>query len=149
MTDNAMRPIPIHIIAHNLTLSPALCEFVQNKIGAVARFASDALAVEIVLRQNPAMGAERFAVSARLALPGRDAHSGATSPDIYAAIGKVASRLARLSRKRKTRILKSFSARMQPRINLMDAGRGQATEWYPSQASSPAAERSSRSSRAL
>lgn len=149
MIDNAMRPIPIHIIAHNLTLSPALCEFVQNKLGAVARFASDALAVEVVLRHNPARGAEWFAVSARLALPGRDAHSGVTDPDIYTAIGKVASRLARLSRKRKTRLLKSYSVRMQPRISLVDPGREPATEWYPSRASSPAPERSSRSSRAL
>lgn len=132
-----MRPIPIHIIAHNLSLSPALCEFVQNKIGAVSRFASDALAVEIVLRQSPAMGAERFAASARLALPGRDVHGSAASAVIYNAIGKVAARLARLSRKRKTRMLRSYSVRMQPRIDVADTARKPLVELSEPRSSGP------------
>jgi putative sigma-54 modulation protein len=138
MTSNAMTPIPIHIIAHHLSLSPALCEFVQNKIGAVARFANDALAVEIVLRHNPSTGAERFAVSARLALPGRDVHGSAVGPDIYSAIGKVAARLARLSRKRKTRLMKSYSVRMQPRIDVIEARHSPAAGLPQSRASAPA-----------
>lgn len=133
-----MTSIPIHIVAHHLDLSPALCEFVRNKIGAVARFASDALAVEIVLRHNPATGAERFAASARLALPGRDVHSSAASADIYVAIGIVAARLARLSRKRKTRLLRSYGGvRMQPRIDVIEAGSGPVAGWYPHRSSTP------------
>ena len=144
-----MTPIPIHIIAHHLSLSPALCEFVQNKIGAVARFASDALAVEIVLRHNPSTGAERFAVSARLALPGRDVHGSAAGPDIYTAIGKVAARLARLSRKRKTRLMKSYSVRLQPRIDVVSAAQESVAELYPHRAAAPVTRPEARIRRAL
>lgn len=118
-----MTNIPIHIVAHHLSLSPALCEFVQSKIGTVTRFASDAMAVEIVLRRNPGIGAERFAASARLVLPGRDVHGSASSSDIYEVIGKVASRLARLSRKRKTRQLRSYNLGTRLRGRLWSAGR--------------------------
>ena len=116
--------IPIHITAHNLSLSSPLCEFVHKKIGVVARFASDVLAVEIVLRRNPGPGSERFSVSARLALPGRDVHSRASTPDLYVAVGIVAARLARRLRKRKTRLAKTYfdrSARRSTRAGIRAA----------------------------
>lgn len=112
--------IPIHITVHNLSLSPPLCEFVHKKFGTVTRFATDVLAIEIVLRRNPSPRSERFSVSARVALPGRDVHSHASSPDLYVAVGIVAARLARRLRKRKTRLAKTYNERSA----LRNAGTG-------------------------
>lgn len=100
---------PIHISAHHVSLSQPLCEFVRHKIGTISRFANDILAIEVVLRRNPSPGSERFAVSVRIALPGRDIHGGASATDLYVAVGMVAARLARRLRKRKTRLSKTFS----------------------------------------
>ncbi|RYD75826.1 MAG: ribosome-associated translation inhibitor RaiA [Verrucomicrobiaceae bacterium] len=128
MNNNSTKRIPIHITAHNVSFSPALYDFVQKKIGAVARFANDVLAVEIVLRQNPKPGHERFSASARLALPGRDVHSSASSPDLYVAVGIVAGRLARRLRKRKTRLSKTFSVRSGLRPAVMESKRVAVTD---------------------
>lgn len=107
-------PSRIRIIAHNVTLSESICEFVRNKIGTLSRFAHDLLAIEVVLRRNPGRDTERFAVSVRLALPGRDVHSSALNPDLYVAVGMVTARLARRLRKRKTRLSKTYSIHSEP-----------------------------------
>lgn len=140
MINTAIR-MPIHITAHNLSLSLPLCEFVRKKIGAVARFANDVLAVEIVLRRNPSHGSERFSVSARIALPGHDIHSHAAAPDIYVAVGLAAAKLARRLRKRKTRLSKTYSVRSENRRAISGAEQRTATpprratpedhEWIP------------------
>jgi hypothetical protein len=49
-----------------------------------------------------------FSVRARLALPGRDVHGNAVHENFYAAINQLVARLARLSRKRKTRVEKGI-----------------------------------------
>ncbi|MEO5718619.1 MAG: ribosome-associated translation inhibitor RaiA [Chthoniobacterales bacterium] len=102
-----MTNLPIHITTHHLRLSDSLRQFVRKKIAPVTRFAQDALAAEIVLRRHGG-AATRFSASARLALPGRDIHGRAVDPDAYVAIGKLVAKLARLLRKRKTRLAKVF-----------------------------------------
>src|ERR1043166_187829 len=102
-----MNNLPIHIIAHHLHLSDSLCRFACKKITALRRFANDALAADVVVRRH-AGAKERFSASARLALPGCDIHARAVASDLYAAIGKLVAKLARLSRKRKTRLAKTF-----------------------------------------
>ena len=102
-----MTNLPIHITTHHLRLSDSLRQFVRKKIAPVTRFAHDALAAEIVLRRHGG-AATRFSASARLALPGRDIHGRAVDPDAYVAIGKLVAKLARLLRKRKTRLAKVF-----------------------------------------
>lgn len=102
-----MTNLPIHITTHHLSLSDSLRQFVRRKIAPVTRFAHDALAAEIVLRRHGG-AATRFSASARLALPGRDIHGRAVDPDAYVAIGKLVAKLARLLRKRKTRLAKAF-----------------------------------------
>ena len=98
-----MTNLPIHINTHHLQLSDALREFVRKKIAPVNRFASDALAAEIVLRRHG--GAKRrFSASARIALPGRDVYCRTVHVDLYVAICRLIKRLARLLRKRKTRL---------------------------------------------
>ena len=102
-----MTNLPIHITTHHLSMSKALHRFAREKISSVCRFANDALAADVVVRRH-AGAKERFSASARLALPGRDIHARAVASDLYAAIGKLVAKLARLSRKRKTRLAKTF-----------------------------------------
>jgi ribosomal subunit interface protein len=98
---------PIHITPHNLTLSPTLQQFIRRKMSALSRFAGDMLAAEIILRGKP--GAPYpFSLSARLALPGRDIQGNAVHENLYTAIDQLVAKLARLSRKRKTRLAKQF-----------------------------------------
>lgn len=98
-----MTNLPIHITTHHLSASNALHRFAREKVSSVCRFANDALAADVVLRHHGG-AKERFSASARLALPGRDIHGRAVAGNLYAAIGKLVAKLARLSRKRKTRL---------------------------------------------
>ncbi len=102
-----MTNAPIHITPHNLTLSPALQEFIRRKLAALSRFAGDMLAAEIILR-GKSDAPHLFSLSARLALPGRDIQGNAAHENLYAAIDQLVAKLARLSRKRKTRLAKKF-----------------------------------------
>jgi ribosomal subunit interface protein len=101
-----MTNLPVHITTHHLSASNALHRFTREKISAVGRFANDALAADVILRRHGG-AKERFSASARLALPGRDIHGRAIGGNLYAAIGKLVAKLARLARKRKTRLAKT------------------------------------------
>jgi putative sigma-54 modulation protein len=95
---------PISITPHHLHLSPSLRDFAYSKLAKVPRFSSDALRMDLVLRRHGGASEEgRFSASARVALPGRDIHASAAHADLYSAIVKLVDRLARHSRKRKTR----------------------------------------------
>ena len=102
-----MTNLPIHITTHHLSASDGLRQFAREKISSVCRFANDALAADVVLRRHSG-AKERFSASARLALPGRDIYGRGVATNLYAAIGKLVARLARLARKRKTRLSKRF-----------------------------------------
>ena len=105
-----MTNLPVHINTHHLQLSDALREFVRKKIAPVNRFASDALAAEIVLRRHGG-ARRRFSASAQIALPGRDVYGRAVHIDLYVAICRLMKRLARLLRKRKTRLGRTLQRR--------------------------------------
>jgi ribosomal subunit interface protein len=100
-----MNAVPIHITSHGIELSFALRRFIERKISRLSRFAGDILTAEVVLREK-AGASGLFSVSARLALPGRDVQGNAVHVNFYAAINRLVARLARLSRKRKTRFEK-------------------------------------------
>lgn len=102
-----MKNPPIHVTPHGLHLSPAVTDFIRIKICGLARFAGDIVAAEVVLRAKSG-AAHLFSVSGRLALPGRDVHANAAHADLYGAINQLVAKLARLSRKRKTRLGKLF-----------------------------------------
>jgi len=102
-----MTDLPVHITTHHLSLTDPLSRFVSKKVAGLTRVANDALVAEVILRRHNG-AATRFSASARLALPGRDIHGRAVDTDLYTAIGKLVSKLARLSRKRKTRLAKTF-----------------------------------------
>jgi putative sigma-54 modulation protein len=97
-----MKHLKIHISPHDLKLSPALLQFIHDKLSAVSRFAEDIIAAEIVLR-GPSGASGFYSVSARLALPGRDVQGVASHSNLYGAINRLVARLGRLARKRKTR----------------------------------------------
>jgi putative sigma-54 modulation protein len=120
MTNTINNPIPplhvpIHITAHHVDFSEALQEFIENKIGALARLSRDVLGIDVVLRRTSDRANERFAASVRLAMPGRDIHSSAAAQDLYVAIGLAGTKLARHLRKRKTRLSKTYRARAEAR----------------------------------
>lgn len=103
--DTDMNNLPIHITPHAIELSFPLRKFIEKKISRVSRFAGDVLSAEVVVREKSG-ATGLFSVSARLALPGRDVQANAVNANFYAAINQLVSRLARLSRKRKTRFEK-------------------------------------------
>jgi putative sigma-54 modulation protein len=104
---------PVHITPHHVHLTPSLRNFIGNKISAVSRFAGDILSADVVVR-GASGAAHRFSVSARLALPGHDIQGRAADANLYTAIGQLVAKLARLSRKRKTRFAKT--TRQPPRL---------------------------------
>src|SRR4029077_17335191 len=110
---NKMTNPPIHITPHNLALSPALQQFIRRKMSALSRFAGDMLAAEIILR-GKSDAPHLFSLSARLALPGRDIQGNAVHENLYTAIDQLIAKLARLSRKRKTRLAKKFKRARRP-----------------------------------
>lgn len=118
-----MTNLPIHITTHHLTLSDPLRRFARTKISRVQNLAQDAVCAEMVLRRHS--GAEtRFSASARVALPGRDVHGRAIDTDLYVAIGKLALKLRRLLRKRKTRLARHLNkhCRVLPSVCVLGAG---------------------------
>jgi putative sigma-54 modulation protein len=110
-----MKHIHLHITPHDVAVSSRLRELLQTKISALGRFAGDILSAEVVLR-GPTGAAQLCSVSARLALPGRDVQANATHANLFGAVEKLVSRLARLSRKRKTRLAKTFRRPGRQRI---------------------------------
>lgn len=79
MNQNPMSALPIHITPHHLNPSLPLRDFVSTKFAKVRRFASDAVAADIVLRRHHGTASgKRFSASARLAVPGSATHSTAT-----------------------------------------------------------------------
>lgn len=118
-----MKKTLIHITSHNTELSPALREFIQLKISSLSRFGGDIVAAEVVLRGKSG-AAHLFSVSARLAFPGRDVHGNASHSDPYGAVNQLVARLARLSRKRKTRLAKLFRRPTRRRMERSDRSIG-------------------------
>ena len=98
-----MKNPPIHVTPHDLHLSAALLDFIRIKVCGLSRFAGDIVGADVVLRGKSG-AAGSFSVSGRLALPGRDVQANATHGNLYGAINQLVTRLARLSRKRKTRL---------------------------------------------
>ena len=105
---------------HGIELSWTLRKFIEKKIAGLSRFAGDILGAEVVLREKSGANG-LFSISARLALPGRDVHGNAVHQNFYAAINQLVARLARLSRKRKTRFEKGV--RRAGRFQLRGARR--------------------------
>ena len=118
MNETNMASLPIRITPHYLTLSPALRDLAHEKLAKVPRFARDVLAADVVLRRHHGTAdGKRFSASARLALAGRDIHATAAHANLYTAIVKLVALLARRSRKRNTRLRKTYSPRREAALH--------------------------------
>jgi putative sigma-54 modulation protein len=125
--------LPVHITPHHLKLTPALRAFTLKKLTTLRRKTAGVLRADVVLRRHHGTAeGKRFSASARLAVPGRDLHAGVAHADLYTAIVKLVAKLARRSRKRKTRLAKTHYSkpdlprerfrRTSIRTNVLDGG---------------------------
>lgn len=95
----------IHISPRNLRLTAAIHQYTAEKIESVENL-GEILAAHVVLISDEATKPkERFRVKVHLAVPGPDIHADVADADLYAALDKASSVLARQLRKRKTALV--------------------------------------------
>ena len=100
----------IHLVPHQLQLTETIQSFTEEKLAELEEIFPDVQSADIVLTRDGSVNpAKRFTVRVRLAVPGNDVRASETGADLYAAIDRVQSKLARRLRKRKTR----FAVRRQ------------------------------------
>ncbi len=96
----------LHLSPRNLRLTAAIHQYAAEKILHLEDLAGELMAAHVVLIHDEAASAKKkFSVKAHLAVPGPDIHAEETGEDLYAALDKVASRLARQLRKRHTALI--------------------------------------------
>jgi len=92
----------IHLSPRHLVLTAAIHSFVAAKIEHLESISDQIIGAHVVLVHDDTR-LKRFVVKVHLAVPGPDIHAQDSDADLYAAIDKVADKLARQLRKRKTR----------------------------------------------
>lgn len=96
----------LHLSPRNLRLTAAIHQYAAEKILHLEDLADDIIAAHVViLNDEGANPKKQFTVKAHLAVPGPDIHAEESSDDLYASFDKVADRLARQLRKRRTAFL--------------------------------------------
>lgn len=93
----------IHITPQHLTLTAAIHSYVADKLAHLEDFSHRILAAHVVLLHDESK-TRKHVVKVHLAMPGPDIHAEDAEDDLYAAIDKVAAKLARQLRKRKTKL---------------------------------------------
>lgn len=94
----------IHMSPRHLTLTAAIYSFVAEKVLHLESMSGEILAAHVVLIHDGPKSDKTYSVKVHLAVPGPDLHAEECDGDLYAAIDKVVDKLARLLRKRKTRL---------------------------------------------
>lgn len=103
----------LHISPRNVRLTAAIHQYAAEKILHLEEFA-DIIAAHVVLVHEAGRNREKlFRVKAHLALPGPDIHADDSDRDLYAALDKVAAKLARQLRKRHTVLIDKRRQRKQ------------------------------------
>ena len=93
----------LHLSPRNLRLNAAIHQHAAQKILHLEDFADDIIAAHVVLvNDSGASSKKQFTVKAHLAVPGPDVHAEESGDDLYAVLDKVADKLARQLRKRRT-----------------------------------------------
>lgn len=95
-----------------MPLTAAIHQFVAEKLAPLETQLDSIIAAHVVLLNNEAQ-VDSFTVKVHLAIPGSDLHAQQTEANLYTAIDKVVTKLHRLIRKRKTRLVKSKKNRLQ------------------------------------
>lgn len=98
----------------HLTLTAAIHTYVAEKVGHMEEITDRILAAHVVLfhdeKRNPK---QAYCVKIHLAVPGPDIHAEDSDGDLYAAIDKTTSKLARQLRKRKTKLVDKKKSKFQ------------------------------------
>ena len=102
----------IHLTPQHLTLTAAIHSYVAEKLSHLEDYTQRILAAHVVLLHDESR-TRKHVVKVHLALPGPDIYAEDAEDDLYAAIDKVTSKLARQLRKRKTRIKDQSKHRRQ------------------------------------
>ncbi len=96
----------LHLSPRNLRLTAAIHQYAAEKILHLEDLSDEIIAAHVVLINDEAARAQKkFTVKAHLAVPGPDIHAEESGEDLYAALDKVAARLARQMRKRHTALI--------------------------------------------
>lgn len=113
----------IHLSPRHLKLTGAIHSFVAEKITHLETISDQIIAAHVVLIYDEHADPEmRHHVKVHLAVPGKDIHAEDTEGDLYAAIDKVASKLGRQLRKRKTRLIDKNKQKVQKQTERKKKG---------------------------
>lgn len=102
----------IHLSPKHLVLTGAIHGYVAEKISHLEAISDRILAAHVVLVGHESKK-PTYTVKAHLAVPGPDLHAEESNPDLYAAIDKVAGKLAQQLRKRKTKRVDKAKSKAQ------------------------------------
>lgn len=104
----------LSIIGRNVEITAAMREYVENKIGRVAKHFDSAITGQVIL------SVERTAHTAEISLrvAGKDLHSAATEESMYAAIDVLSDKVERQIVKTKS---KAFNHAHTPHKRMEDA----------------------------
>ncbi|HEY2572829.1 MAG TPA: ribosome-associated translation inhibitor RaiA [Verrucomicrobiaceae bacterium] len=103
----------LHLSPRHLKLTASIHEYAAKKILAIEDLAEIIAAHVVLIADETAKPKDRFCVKAHLAVPGPDIHAEDRDEDLYAALDKVAGKLARQLRKRHTAIIDKRRQRKQ------------------------------------
>jgi putative sigma-54 modulation protein len=96
----------LHVTPRHLRLTPAIEQYIADKLGALAKISDRAISAHVMIGQDRSANPERrFTVSARLAVAGPDLHAEEHGAELYAGVDAVAAKLGRQLRKRKTKLV--------------------------------------------
>lgn len=102
----------IHLSPKHLVLTGAIHGYVAEKISHLEAINDRILAAHVVLVGHESKKPS-YTVKVHLAVPGPDLHAEESNPDLYAAIDKVAGKLAQQLRKRKTQLVDKTKSKAQ------------------------------------
>lgn len=113
----------IHISPRNLRLTAAIHQYTAEKIEAIENLGEIIATHVVLIHDESTKPKERFRVKAHLAVAGPDIHADVADADLYAALDKASSVLARQLRKRKTaRVDKRRQTRQQTKEKAKKQG---------------------------
>lgn len=102
----------IHLSPRHLVLTAAIHSHVAEKIEHLETLTDRIIAAHVVLLHDETK-TKQYVVKVHLAVPGPDIHAQDAETDLYAAIDKVAEKLARQLRKRKTKLVSTKKHKVQ------------------------------------
>lgn len=114
----------IHMSPRHLQMTASIHQAAASHISTLEDLGTEIIAAHIVLVHADAAAPEdRYQVKVHLAVPGPDIHAEHSGADLYIALEKVADKLARQLRKRKTQLTDKVRATEQKSREAKKSGR--------------------------